>query len=67
VAERGWARHAVRIGVFEFRRSVRDVRRDAARLVLLTLALVFPSVVLLGFLAVAGGIGLIVMDRRRGS
>lgn len=55
MAERGRARHAVLIGVFEFRRSVRDVRRDSARLVLLTLALVFPSVVLLGFLLLFAG------------
>lgn len=33
MAEEGWIRHSLRIGLFEFRRSVRTIRQDQARLV----------------------------------
>ena len=55
MAEPRWPRHAVRVGVFEFRRSVRAIRRDRARLALLGLSALFPSAVLLGFLLLLAG------------
>ncbi|WP_255196443.1 hypothetical protein [Halorarius litoreus] len=48
MAEPNWPRHAVRIGVFEFRRSVRAIRRDRARAFLMALGLLFPSLFLVG-------------------
>src|SRR6056297_986902 len=41
----GWARHAVAIGRFEFRRTLRALWRDKARLALMALGLVIPSLV----------------------
>lgn len=49
MAEPNWLRHAVQVGVFEFRRSVRAIWRDKARFGLMALGLVFPSVILVGF------------------
>jgi hypothetical protein len=49
MAEPGWLRHAIQVGVFEFRRSVRAIWRDKARFGLMALGLVFPSVILVGF------------------
>ena len=49
MVEPGWLRHAVQVGVFEFRRSVRAIWRDKARFGLMALGLVFPSVILVGF------------------
>jgi hypothetical protein len=50
MAEPGWPRHAIQVGVFEFRRSVRAIWQDKARAFLLTAGLVFPSLMLVGFL-----------------
>jgi len=50
MAEPNWPRHAVHVGVFEFRRSVRAIWQDRARAVLMAAGLVFPSLVLAGFL-----------------
>jgi hypothetical protein len=50
MAERNWLRHAVRVGVFEFRRSVRAIWRDRARAFLMAVGLLFPSFMLVGFL-----------------
>ncbi|EMA38352.1 hypothetical protein [Halococcus hamelinensis] len=52
MAESRWARHALGIGLFEFRRSVRAIRRDKARLGMMALAVVGPSAVLTALLAV---------------
>lgn len=49
MAEPNWARHSVRVGVFEFRRSVRAIWADKARAVLLAGGLLFPSLMLAGF------------------
>lgn len=49
MAEPGWLRHAIQVGVFEFRRSVRAIWRDKARFGLMALGLVFPSVIPVGF------------------
>jgi hypothetical protein len=49
MAEPGWLRHAIQVGVFEFRRSVRATWRDKARFGLMALGLVFPSLLLVGF------------------
>ncbi|WP_254525576.1 hypothetical protein [Natrinema caseinilyticum] len=46
MAERNWPQHAVQIGVFEFRRTLRAIREDKARAVLLAAGLVFPSFLL---------------------
>jgi len=43
MAESGWPRHALAVGVFEFRRSVRAVWRDKARFGLVALGVVIPS------------------------
>jgi hypothetical protein len=55
MAEPNWFGHALRIGVFEFRRSVRSVRRDRARATLLAVGLVVPSLVLAGVLWLLSG------------
>ncbi|WP_254766006.1 hypothetical protein [Salinilacihabitans rarus] len=49
MAEPGWPRHAVRIGRFEFRRTVRAVREDTARFGLMALGAVVPSLLIAGF------------------
>ncbi|WP_233563535.1 hypothetical protein [Haloarcula sp. Atlit-7R] len=49
MAEPGWLRHAIQVGVFELRRSVRAIWRDKARFGLMALGLVFPSLILVGF------------------
>jgi hypothetical protein len=55
MAEPNWPRHAVRIGVFEFRRSVRAIRADRARATLLAVGLVVPSLALAGLLWLLAG------------
>jgi hypothetical protein len=50
MTEAGWPRHALRIGVFEFRRTVRAIWQDKARAFLMAVGLVFPSLMLVGFL-----------------
>lgn len=55
MAEPGWPRHVVRVGVFEFRRSVRAIRRDKARFALMALGVVVPSMMLAGFAVLFAG------------
>lgn len=50
MAETDWLRHTVRVGVFEFRRSVRAIWEDKARAFLMAAGLVFPSLILVGFI-----------------
>ncbi|MFC4542478.1 hypothetical protein ACFO5R_11150 [Halosolutus amylolyticus] len=50
MAEPGWPRHAIQVGVFEFRRSVRAIWQDKARAFLMAAGLVFPCLMLVGFL-----------------
>lgn len=47
MAEPNWRRHALRIGLFEFRRSVRALWQDKARFALTTLGTVIPSLITL--------------------
>jgi ABC-2 type transport system permease protein len=47
MAESGWPRHALRIGVFEFRRTVRVLWQDKARFALLALGMGVPSLITL--------------------
>ncbi|GAB7093293.1 hypothetical protein JCM30237_04450 [Halolamina litorea] len=54
MAESNWLRHAVRAGAFEFRRSARAIREDTARLVLLGISVVFPTLLLAGMAALFG-------------
>ena len=51
MAEPNWARHALRAGIFEYRRSVRAVREDTGRLVLLGFSVLFPTLMLGGMAA----------------
>jgi ABC-2 type transport system permease protein len=46
MAEANWLIHGVRIGRFEFRRTIRALRRDSARLVLTGVGVVLPGVAL---------------------
>ena len=48
MAESGWARHALAIGGFEFRRSVRALWEDKARFGMIALGLAFPSILITG-------------------
>lgn len=50
MAETNWPRHTIRVGVFEFRRSVRAIWEDKARAFLMAAGLVFPSLMLVGFI-----------------
>ena len=47
MAEPTWLRHALSIGVFEFRRSVRALWQDKARLTLMAFGMVMPSLLTL--------------------
>jgi len=47
MAESNWPQHVLRIGVFEFRRSVRALWRDKGRFALITLGAVVPSLITL--------------------
>lgn len=71
MAERGWARHALSIGVFEFRRSVRAMWREKIRLALLVAGMLMPTLVGVVFVVVFAdairGVGsLPVVDQLRG-
>lgn len=55
MAEPHWLRHALRIGGFEFKRTVRAVWQDKARAFLLTVGLVIPSLMLAGFVYLFSG------------
>lgn len=61
MAEAGWPRHALRMAVVEWRRSVRALRGDSARLAMLGFAGVF------GLLSVIGGAAAIVFLIGEGS
>lgn len=52
MAESGWVRHSLSIGVFEFRRTVRDLWQDKARFTLTALVGVIPSLIFVSFLIV---------------
>ncbi|WP_152419185.1 hypothetical protein [Natrinema gari] len=47
MAEPPWPRHALSIGVFEFRRSVRALWQDKARFTLMAFGMVIPSLLTL--------------------
>jgi hypothetical protein len=55
MAEVNWPRHALSVGVFEFRRSVRAIWQDKARAFLMAAGLVFPSLMLVGFIYLFSG------------
>ncbi|WP_255152890.1 hypothetical protein [Halorarius halobius] len=55
MAESKWPQHALRVGVFEFRRSVRAIWQDKARAFLMAAGLVFPSLMLVGFIYLFSG------------
>jgi ABC-2 type transport system permease protein len=59
MAEPSWPRHAIAVGVFEFRRSVRAVWDDKARFGLMALAVVGPSLV-------AAALAVVLADAIRG-
>ena len=56
MAESRWPHHALRVGGFEFRRSVRAIWRDRARAFLMAAGLVFPSLMLAGFIYIFSGV-----------
>ena len=51
MAESGWLGHAVRMGWFDYRRSVRAIREDTGRLVLMAGGVVLPTLLLAGLAA----------------
>jgi hypothetical protein len=55
MAEPHWPRHAVDVGAFEFRRSVRAIWQDKARATLMAAGLLFPSLMLAGFVYLFAG------------
>jgi len=55
MAESNWLQHALDVGVFEFRRSVRAIWQDKARAFLMAAGLVFPSLMLVGFIYLFSG------------
>ena len=55
MAESNWLQHALDVGVFEFRRSVRSIWQDKARAFLMAAGLVFPSLMLVGFIYLFSG------------
>ena len=56
MAESNWLQHALDVGVFEFRRSVRAIWQDKARTFLMAAGLVFPSLMLVGFISLFSGV-----------
>lgn len=50
MAEANWLRHAIQIGLFEFRRSSRATRGDTARAFFLVGGMVVPTLMLAGFI-----------------
>lgn len=55
MAESNWPRHALRVGIFEFRRSVRAIWQDKARAFLMAAGLVIPSLIFAGLLYLFSG------------
>jgi ABC-2 type transport system permease protein len=51
MAEPNWLRHALRAGIFEYRRSIRAIREDTGRLVLLAFSVLLPTLMLGGMAA----------------
>lgn len=51
MVESGWVGHAVRMGWFDYRRSVRAIREDTGRLVLMAGGVVLPTLLLGGLAA----------------
>lgn len=51
MAEPNWPRHVLRTGLFEYRRSVRAIREDTGRLVLLAGSVLLPTLLLGGMAA----------------
>ena len=49
MAESGWARHSLSIGLFEFQQSVRAIRQDKGRFALMALGVLIPSLVFTAF------------------
>lgn len=52
MAEVGWARHSLSIGIFEFRRTVRAIWQDKARFAFMGLGMVIPSLMFGAFVVV---------------
>lgn len=48
MSEQHWVRHAIDVGWFEFRRSVRAIRQDRARFALMVLGVAIPSIIITG-------------------
>jgi len=71
MAEPGWPRHALGIGVFEFRRSVRALWDDKARFAFMAIGVLLPSVVVTGLVvlfadAIRGVEAMAIHDAIRG-
>lgn len=49
MAESGWFRHAIRMGWFDYQRSVRAIREDTGRLILMAGGVGFMTLMLTGF------------------
>lgn len=72
MAESGWPRHALSVGRFEFRRSVRAIWQDKARFALMALGVLIPSLLFAAFAvvfadAIRGVERLPVPDQLRGT
>lgn len=52
MAEAGWPRHTLGIGVFEFRRSVRAIWQDKARFAFMALGMLIPTLMVTAFAVV---------------
>lgn len=52
MAELGWVRHSLCVGVFEFRRSLRTIYQDKARFVLMSIGVLLTSLTLAAFVTV---------------
>jgi hypothetical protein len=48
MAESGWFGHAIRMGWFDYQRSVRAIRDDTGRLILMAGGVVLPTLLLTG-------------------
>ena len=55
MAEPNWPRHAIGVGVFEFRRSARAIWEDKARAFLMAAGLIVPSLILGGLIYLFAG------------
>jgi ABC-2 type transport system permease protein len=72
MAESGWPQHALSVGVFEFRRSVRAIWQDKGRFALMVLGELIPSLMVAVFVVVfaetiRGIETLHLLDQLRGS